>query len=499
MRRLDSSRVSIGTLILSAGFAAAGSLAIAGGTGLLDQPAAAWDTGDMPPVDVAPADLAAAESLSRAFAAVSERIAPAVVSIEATQTVRARPRPNPFGGAPGQPREFQRGGEGSGFVVRADGYIVTNNHVVENADRVRVRFNDGRTLAAEIVGTDAPSDLAVLRVEATDLTAVPFGDAEALRVGQWVVAAGNPFGLGASITAGIVSATGRGIGINRYENYIQTDAAINPGNSGGPLLNLRGQVIGVNTAILSRTGGNVGIGFAIPSDLVTSVVEQLISGGAVRRGYLGVLMADLNDRMARGLGYDGAGVVVREVTSNGPAEAAGLAERDIITSVDGEAVGSPAELGLLIASRRPGDKIILEVVRERQPRKIVVTLEEFTEELMAGRVPAPAPQIDPDAEVLATTARLFGVDLQMLTPELERRLGLSGLENGLVVVRVQDGSRAAAAGLRAGNVIVEAENRAVENLQVWKSVLDEADRSSGILLSVRSGESSRIVVLGFPD
>lgn len=478
--------------------------------GAVDAPAAA--TASPPPGDAA--DIDAAERLSRAFAAVADRIAPAVVSIESVQEVRTTPRRRPmvpFFGEPdddgeADPRRFRRGGEGSGFVVRADGYIVTNNHVVAGADLVRVRFNDGRVLEASLIGGDAPSDLAVLKVEAADLVAVPFAATDGLRVGQWVVAAGNPFGLGSSITAGIVSATGRGIGINQYEDFIQTDAAINPGNSGGPLLNLRGEVVGVNTAILSRTGGNVGIGFAIPADLTESVVNQLIDQGTVRRGYLGVRMAPLPDAVRADLGLDRPGVAVVEVTGDGPAGDAGILAEDIIVAVDGEPVATPAELGLVIASRRPGQRVLLEVFRDRRVREVPVVLAEFTLDRMSGRMtptprpsPEPSPQPQPSEErieaIRGETVRVFGMDLVTLTPQLAARAGVADLSAGLLVARVRAGSAAAAAGLKAGSVITAVDGRAVEDLAAWGSLMEARDWAGRPRLTVRVGDRDRTMTL----
>ena len=480
--------------------------AITLGFGAVSSPAGASLT---PPGDAA--DIDAAERLSRAFAAVADRIAPAVVSIESVQEVRAAPRRQPmvpFFGVPEEgeadPRRFRRGGEGSGFVVREDGYIVTNNHVVAGADLVRVRFNDGRVLEARLIGSDAPSDLAVLKVDALGLAPVPFAAADGLRVGQWVVAAGNPFGLGSSITAGIVSATGRGIGINQYEDFIQTDAAINPGNSGGPLLNLRGEVVGVNTAILSRTGGNVGIGFAIPADLVESVIDQLIDGGTVRRGYLGVRMAPLSDGIRANLGLDRPGVAVVEVTGDGPAGDAGIRAEDIIVAVDGEPVATPAELGLVIASRRPGQRVLLEVFRDRRVREIPVVLAEFTSERMSGRIipppratspTSPAPSAEELEAIRAETVRVFGIDLVTLTPELAARAGVGDLTAGLLVARVRPGSVAAAAGLTAGAVITAVDGRPVPDLAAWVAIATGRSERGPLQLSVRVGEGERTVML----
>jgi serine protease Do len=506
MSRLDRPDVSVRPSRPALSLAGILAAAISLGLQVPASPAAA----SSPPLGDA-ADIDAAERLSRAFAAVAERIAPAVVSIESVQEVRSAPRRNPmvpFLGDPEEgdvdPRRFRRGGEGSGFVVREDGYIVTNNHVVAGADLVRVRFNDGRVLEARLVGSDAPSDLAVLKIDAAGLSAVPFAAADGLRVGQWVVAAGNPFGLGSSITAGIVSATGRGIGINQYEDFIQTDAAINPGNSGGPLLNLRGEVVGVNTAILSRTGGNVGIGFAIPADLVQSVIDQLIDGGTVRRGYLGVRMAPLPEGMRANLGLDRPGVAVVEVTGDGPAGGAGLRAEDIIVAVDGESVSTPAELGLIIASRRPGQRVLLEVVRDRRVREIPVVLAEFTPERMSGRaVPmppaspptAPAPSAERIEAIRAETVRMLGLDLVNLTPELAARAGVADLSSGLLVARVRPGSVAAAAGLTAGSVITAVDGRPVTDLATWGAVAVDRQGRGDLQLSIRVGEDRRTITL----
>ncbi len=312
-------------------------------------------------------DLAVAQALSRAFAAVVKKAAPAVVFIEVEKTVvRKEPHPFPFGPFPFDffgddfmrrffpqiPRKFKQRGAGSGFIVSPEGLIFTNNHVVEGADKVIVKLADGRTFKGKVVGRDPQSDVAVLKIKGHNLPTVPLGDSDKIQVGEWVIAIGNPFGLSHTVTVGVVSAKGRsGLGITDFEDFIQTDAAINPGNSGGPLLNIRGEVIGMNTAIFSRSGGYMGIGFAIPINIVKLVAEQLVEKGKVVRGWLGVVIQDLTPALAQEFGLERTeGALVAEVLKGSPADRAGLRPGDVIVGYEGKPVKNSSR-----DHRDPGD------------------------------------------------------------------------------------------------------------------------------------------------
>ncbi|MFK7961526.1 MAG: trypsin-like peptidase domain-containing protein [Phycisphaerales bacterium] len=498
-------RVGGSTAFFAAGLAGAGlGLAIAGG--------GAWSSASAgievdPPVRVVqdPAVMAAAENLSQAFENVAATIGPAVVSIDARRTVRRRGGGGLGGVAPGDERS--QGGEGSGFIVRSDGYIVTNNHVVDGADRVVVRFSDDRALDAEIVGTDGLTDLAVLKVEGSNLASLAFAGPSDVRIGQWVIAAGNPFGLDSSITAGIVSALGRRqVGINRYEDFIQTDAAINPGNSGGPLVNLRGEVLGVNSAILSRTGGNQGIGLAIPVRIAENVVGQLIESGTVRRGFLGVQMARAGDPRMRRLGFRGAGILVDVVTPGGPAARAGLENEDIISAINGTTMRTRQDLGLAVSQVRPGTTVRVTAFRDGETREFDVVLGELDPAVLARTNRRPAPPSDlggdedaPDRPSPAPAAvdPALGFDARPLTPAVARSMDFEYIDSGLLVVRVRRGSPAATADLQARDVIIEADGKPVPTIEAWNEVVAAADREEGVLLNIVRGDINLFEVLSF--
>ncbi len=451
--------------------------------------------------------LGVAEDLSTAFEHVAEMVSPSVVNVQSTVRLASRERRGgqPFGdspfreffgddfferfrGGPG-PRGgdgFMRRGQGTGFIVDADGVILTNNHVVENASEINVTLSDGRSYRAEVVGTDPGTDLAVIRIDAEDLPAVTFGDSDELSVGSWVVAVGNPFGLESTITAGIVSATGRaGVGVADYEDFIQTDAAINPGNSGGPLVNLRGEVVGVNTAIATRSGGNMGIGFAIPSNMATSIMDSLLEEGVVSRGWLGVNIQDLNPGLAESFGYGSVdGVLVSNVLEDTPADRAGLRTGDIITEFEGEPLEGTQQLRVRVASTPPGREVELTVFREGRERTVEVTLGELASE-------APADRPEP-----AVTEEL-GMELRTLGPRLAERLGVD-VEEGVAVTGVAPFSPAARAGLRARDVITHVHDERVRDVGAFRRALEEHDLEEGVRLTVRTGEAQRFLFLRAP-
>jgi serine protease Do len=453
------------------------------------------------PVADPPADgLAVARQLSAAFEYVADVARPAVVSIVASS--RGPSGRVPFGDRGLSPleeffgRDFfdrfgprmdpegpMRRGQGSGVIVSTEGYILTNNHVVEGADEVTVRLHDDREFTAEIVGTDPKTDLAVLRIDAHDLQPARLGDSDALRVGEWVVAAGNPFGLTASVTSGIVSAKGRAnVGITDYEDFIQTDAAINPGNSGGPLLDLDGEVVGINTAIVTRTGGAMGIGFAIPINMARSIMESLIADGRVVRGWLGVGIQRLTPDLAASFGYEGrGGVLVTEVNDDTPASRAGMRSGDIVVSFDGKPVESMERFRADVAATRPGRRVEFEVFRDGRRVDLQVEIGELDANVVVAR--------SEEGEALD-----LGIQARELTPRAARELGLDEGAHGVVITEVRPFSAAARAGLRRGDVIEEVQGDAVTSLEEFRSALARVDDGQGMRLTVsRSG--ARIFVM----
>ncbi|SFJ34751.1 serine protease Do [Desulfomicrobium apsheronum] len=380
-----------------------------------------------------------------------------------------------FFGEQGQGVPREQRSLGSGFVFSADGYIVTNNHVIEGADSIKVNLqvdkNGDRSYDAEVIGTDKETDLALLKIK-TDkpLPFLTFGDSDALRVGQWVMAIGNPFGLDHTVTAGIVSAKGRTIGAGPYDNFIQTDASINPGNSGGPLINMDGQVIGINTAIVAS---GQGIGFAIPSHLARQVIEQLKEHKIVKRGWLGVSIQDVDENSAKALGLDVArGALVSSVTAGDPAEKAGIKAGDVIVAVDGVPVADAGDLTRKIGDLLPGVKIDLSVWREGKTVKIPLILGERSAEKVAqGRPGAPGSQGE---DVLGLSVRPV-TEAEAKALELEQA-------RGLLVVEVSEGSKAAQNDLSAGDVILEANGKAVNTVKALRAVIEGDGKEKGVVM-----------------
>lgn len=385
--------------------------------------------------------------------------------------------PGGRGGNEGRPRQFMAAG--SGFIISADGYVVTNNHVVEDATKVTVVFEDGSEQVAEIVGTDQRTDLAVLKISGDDLPFVTFEE-EASRVGDWVVAVGNPFGLGGTVTVGVISGSGRNIGGSNYGDFLQIDAAVNTGNSGGPAFNTNGEVVGVNTAIYSPNGGNVGIAFAIPASTVQQIVNQLIDSGTVTRGYLGVSIQDVTRDIANGVGLDQPlGAIVREPAADGPAGDAGVRSGDIVTYVDGDRIDDALDLSRTIASKAPGSTVELTIWRDGAETKLNVTLTELNQEAAA----APDAPLPP-AEV----------------PPAQSSLGLTLVPNGdgsggLLIQNVEPETPAAQRGLSVGDVILEVDNTPVASAGEFDQAIAGV-RSKGLetaLIKVsRNGDSTFI-------
>jgi serine protease Do len=374
-------------------------------------------------------------------------------------------------------------GLGSGVIVAGDGTILTNNHVVEGAERVTVVLSDGREYTAKVVGSDAPTDLAVLDIEGTNLPTLPFVDSNRIRVGDVVLAVGNPLGIGQTVTMGIISAKGRSTGVrDSYEDFLQTDAPINRGNSGGALITTGGELVGINSQIVSPSGGNIGIGFAIPVNLAKNVMNQLVSTGKVRRGMLGVIVQPLSSDLARGLGLNSVqGALVSDVDPSGPASKSGLAQGDVILRVNGAAVSDYNDLRNRISSIAPGERVTLDVFKNGKERSVQVTLAEVpTGERAAAETPAEREEL--------------GMGLQRLTPELAGRLQLEGNPTGVVVVSVEPGSEAARAGVRRGDIIRKIDGRDVNTPAEVRSALGRTRTAPAVVVVERDGRPSFVAI-----
>lgn len=450
--------------------------------------------------EVIPSDEVPIRSLrdfNDAIVNIAERTSPAVVTITTVRTFRVRQQ-NPFGFFFDDPRfrqerEEQREGLGSGVIVSEDGFIITNNHVIDQADEIKIILYNGDELDAEIVGTDPGSDIAVLRVDAENLSSISMGNSDEIRVGEMVLAIGSPFSrdLAHTVSKGIVSASGRSsIGLSAFENYIQTDAAINPGNSGGALVNLDGQLIGINTAIASRSGGNQGIGFAIPVNMVRNVMEALITDGRVARGYLGLTWSsDVDQTMARALGMERArGFVVSSVDEDGPAYKAGVREGDVILGLNGEEVKSWTDFRVEIGNTAPGKTITLDIFRDGERRTLNVVLAERDAEAIAGSMS------DDDLEDLKEA---LGFDVVDLTDSIRRQLRLDAEVEGVVVSSISQTSRSYRQGLRRGDVITQVSNQAVTSPDEFFGTIRglKQDGTEAVLLRVeRQGRNIFIAI-----
>ncbi|HQU71642.1 MAG: Do family serine endopeptidase [Calditrichaeota bacterium] len=432
-------------------------------------------------------DLAAITALSNAFANVIEKANPAVVTITTETVVSARESPfffpfeDFFGGH--SPRgERRQSGLGSGVIVRASGIILTNNHVVAQADDIVVRLIDGREFKAEVKGTDELSDLAVLHIDADNLPSLPFADSDRTRVGEWVLAIGSPLQpeFAHTVTSGIVSAKGRtGVGLSTLEDFIQTDAAINPGNSGGALVNLRGELVGINTAIASRSGGNIGIGFAISANLAEKVMTDILERGGVQRGYLGIQMSEMSGALAEVYqAPTSEGVLVTEVVSNSPASEAGILPEDIVLAIDARKVRNMSELRTYIGARGPGQTVTLTVLRNGKSREFRVTLAAFPEaNPIAGNS---APQDNRPAGI-----EQLGMEVRPLDGNLRRRLDLDEDLSGVLVSAVQPGSVVAQAGLRRGDVIEKINRNGVGSVEDLRNALSRLSAGDAVVFFVR--------------
>ncbi|OGI65954.1 MAG: hypothetical protein A2W18_00125 [Candidatus Muproteobacteria bacterium RBG_16_60_9] len=430
------------------------------------------------------------------FAPVVKVVTPAVVNISTTRVVKSRggetsPVPDDpffrqffgdeFFKRFQMPRERRENSLGSGVLVSSDGYIVTNNHVIAKADEIKVLLNDKREFIGKVVGTDPKTDLAVIKITAKDLPSVPWGDSDKLEVGEYVLAVGNPFALNSTVTMGIVSAVGRAnVGIADYEDFIQTDAAINPGNSGGALVNTRGELVGINTAIFSRSGGYMGIGFAVPANMVHRVMDSLVKSGKVTRGWLGVSIQDVTKDLAKQFGLnESSGALVSEVLAGSPAAAAGVKSGDVIVSFDGKAVDGPTLLRNVIAQTPVGKTVKVEVLRDKKRQSVSVKIVEQPKEIaQAGTDDELA-----DTETGGETA-LSGMEARNLTPEIARQLGLPGTIAGVVITGVSPDSAAAGAGVQPGDVIAEVNREAVRSVADLKRINAKLSKSESVLLLI---------------
>jgi len=380
-------------------------------------------------------------------------------------------------------REFKRKGLGSGFIFSEEGYIITNNHVVERATDIKVILQNGDSYDAEIIGTDPKSDLALLKIESkSKLPAVRFGNSDRLEIGDWVLAIGNPFGLGHTVTVGIISAKGRSLGLGSYDDFLQTDAAINPGNSGGPLFNFNGEVIGVNSAIIA---GGQGIGFAIPINMTKNVVSQLRNGGKVVRGWIGVYVQRVTPEIAESLDLDDDnGALVADVTAGGPADKAGVKRGDIIIEVNGNKIDEMPELPKLVASYRPGTKTKLKVIRDSKEMILNIKLEELPDRVAQISRKSTENEIEQN----------LGLIVQEITPEVKRKLGIE-YSNGVVISDVMGNSLASEAGMLRGDVILEINKKQIANLDNYRKAVDSVKEGQNFLFLVKRGSNTIYVAL----
>ncbi|MBS1115473.1 MAG: serine protease MucD [Nitrospirae bacterium] len=427
----------------------------------------------------------------QAMAEVTAAVKPAVVNISSTKTIRTPGFQSPFFEDPffrrffgddfghlGRPREYKQSGLGSGVIVDKDGYILTNNHVIRDADEIMVKLSDKRDFKGKVIGTDPKTDLAVIKIDSNHLPVIKLGDSEKLKVGETVIAIGNPFGLNQTVTSGIVSATGRAnVGIADYEDFIQTDAPINPGNSGGALVNVRGELVGINTAIFSTSGGYQGIGFAIPSSMAKAVMDNLIHKGKVVRGWLGVSIQPVTPDLSKQFGIkDDKGALVGDVTEEGPAEKAGLQRGDVIIEYDGKEVSEPSTLRNSVAGTPPGKKVTLKIMRDGKMQKVDVTITEL---------PADMQKLHGEFDNL-----LKGVIVQGLTSELRKNLNIPKRITGVIVTNIEEGSPAGGL-LITNDVIIEVNRKRINSMKDYEAVVSRIKSDQDILLLVyRNGSTT---------
>lgn len=437
------------------------------------------------------------KQISKAFTTAAKKAIPAVVYIKAesssgeeslTGQAESPQNNDPFGDdffnrffgmpnrrAPKAPSLSQ----GSGFFVSADGYILTNAHVIKGAEKITIVLNDGREIPSTLIGLDTSTDIALLKAEGSDFPFLPLGNSQDLEVGEWVIAIGSPFQLQASVTVGVVSAVGRqNLRITDFEDFIQTDAAINPGNSGGPLLNLESEVIGINTAIVSKSGGHMGIGFAIPSNMITPILAQIKENGSVTRGYLGIALQPIDQDMADAFGLERPeGALIAEVVKGSPAEKAGLKQGDIIVSVNKTPVKSIGSFRNEVSMTKPGTKITIQVNRNGKVLSFTITLGSYEDKAGSGFI------------------MKLGMEVEPLTPNLANQLGYSTDEVGVVVTKVKPGSAAALAGIRPGFLVMAINHQKITTVEEFSAALEESTKNDRVLILAKQGTVTRFYSL----
>lgn len=433
----------------------------------------------------------------QSFADLAEKVKPAVVNISTTTTVRVPGNPfrhffgpnerGPFGDffekffGDIPDRELKQQSLGSGFIIDKDGFIITNNHVVEGADEIKVKMSDGREFKAKVVGRDQKTDLALIKISSLfkNLPTLPLGNSDTIRVGDWVIAVGNPFGLEHTVTQGIISATGRVIGSGPYDNFLQTDAPINPGNSGGPLVNLKGEVIGINSAIIA---GGQGIGFAIPSKMAKSIIAQLKEKGRVTRGWIGISIQTVTPEIARAFGLkEPQGVLVGDVVPDGPADKGGIKRGDIIVSFNGKSVKRANDLSMIVADISPGKTVDVNVLRDGKEIAMKVTVEEMSEGKMASR--------------LETPQQTLGLTVDDINPKWQRMFHLQD-KKGVVVIDIIPASPADEAGIQSGDIIKEVNRKPVRNINDYTVIVRQIEKNKPVLFLIKRGIRTFYVSIG---
>jgi serine protease Do len=490
--KFDSkTKISLVAIAL-AGFVAG--FVFAGGFGLLPSAQAEPDMGD----------LTTLKEIGSGFSTIAAEVSPSIVSVRVSKTVPGHSfggSPHDFFGSPfedffggeGGGEEFIQEGAGSGVIVSADGYILTNNHVVEGATEITIFTLDEQEYTATIVGTDPRTDLAVIKVDASGLPAAKLGDSDSIQVGEWVLAIGNPFQLSHTVTAGIVSAKGRAnVGVADYEDFLQTDAAINPGNSGGALVNLNGEVIGINTAIATTTMSNSGVGFAIPINMAESIMDELISEGRITRGWLGVYIQPINEDLQKQFNLPSRdGALISEVMADSPAEDAGMKRGDVIVELDGEKIKDTNHLRITTAEKKVGSKVKVKVVRNGKEKMLTVKIAEMPDDNAQPGILQGGDKRHSELE--------FGFDVQDLNDSYRRSLGIDGSIAGVVVTDIKMSSNAFKGGLRKGDVISEVNSKEVNNLKSFYDILDGISGGDSVLFLVYNAGHTRYVTFDYKE